>query len=444
MKMTRFIYIAALLSGASALIAETVWIKLFSYHLGGTTQSLSLVTAAFLLGLALGAQLFGRQADGWRQILRAYLTIEAAIGCYVIISPLLFKSVAWPMSWLYDRVGGGVLLAGKAIVVVPLLLLPTVLMGATLPVLIKLGGAEGKEEAVVGRVYGINTLGAFLGLCLAGFTLMPGLGLSTSLAVAGALNLLVVAYGWKVSRQGRPQEQSASASEEKRQEPVVGWRFIAALLFLAGVASLIYEVAWTRLMVLVLGPSPDSFVIILAGFILGIGLGALAWSRWSRRLRPGLATFAACQVAIGLAALVVTLIYTHLPGLLSSLYQQLRDEYILLLLAKFSVAVGASLLATVPIGLVYPLGVALLRPRYGRLGRASGGQYAWNTLGNVTGSLLAGFLLLPSGTPGAPLGDGGLLVGLLGVGGHGVVDLLAGEPLECDGHDLVHVRVRVA
>ncbi len=184
------------LSGATGLIYELLWVRVLYQSFGSTIQSVTTVVAAYMGGLGLGAWLLGRRADRSPRPAVLYGWLEIAIGVFGIISPLVLALA----HWAYIAIAGALGLEGGAVTVALrfglaalVLLIPTTLMGGTLPVLTRalMGEDRGLLKPWLGRLYGLNTLGAMTGTALAGFVLIEFVGVRASLWATAAVNLAI-------------------------------------------------------------------------------------------------------------------------------------------------------------------------------------------------------------------------------------------------------------
>ena len=271
-------------SGLCGLLYEVVWIRVAGTVIGNTTHAVGTVVGVFMGGLALGGWWGGRQADrrSGSALLSLYALLEAGVALSALAVPLLIAASEPLFRVLWNALSGAPFVYGalRVLLVGVLLLVPTTLMGATLPVLSRFLSssidAAGREA---GRAYAINTLGGVLGTLAAGFWLVPDLGLRATTLVAAGLNLAIAGASWKLSL-GRAGERLA-APPAQSAPPVLP----LAVAALSGVASLLYEIAWTRSLVLALGSTVHAFTLILAAFILGLALGSAIASLVLSRVR---------------------------------------------------------------------------------------------------------------------------------------------------------------
>ncbi len=264
-------------SGATSLIYETLWARQLHWVFGTSQLAISTLLAAFMAGLALGAVGAARWANRLTRPLLAYAILEAFIGVYALAFPHILELTTPVYLGLWRALEPGPALSGllQFLLLGVVLLPPTVCMGATLPLLARVvSDRPGDAGFQVGRLYGANTLGAVLGTGLAGFVLLPHLGLAVTTWWTASANGLLALAALGLARARGPIRPSPKAAPETNTEKSFG--SLSPLMIVAGLAglsSLLYEVAWFRLMTLMLGGSAYAFSIMLLAFLMGIGLG---------------------------------------------------------------------------------------------------------------------------------------------------------------------------
>src|SRR6266581_4208675 len=248
------------LSGATGLIYELLWVRVLYQSFGSTIQSVTTVVAAYMGGLGLGAWLLGRRADRSPRPAVLYGWLEIAIGVFGIISPLVLALA----HWAYIGIAGALGLEGGAVTVALrfglaalVLLIPTTLMGGTLPVLTRalMGEDRGLLKPWLGRLYGLNTLGAMTGTALAGFFLIEFVGVRASLWATAAVNLAIGAAAIQLGCQQDTLEVGHTPAEENLHQPpptsTALHNLALVLLALTAFASLLNEIAWTRVLIMI-------------------------------------------------------------------------------------------------------------------------------------------------------------------------------------------------
>ena len=392
------------LSGATGLVYEVVWVRMLGLVFGHTVPAVTTVLVAFMAGLGGGALLAGRVADRIARPFRVYALLELAIGATAVVVTLLtpvaeaayvrvFPSLAaWPLAYS----------AGRFALVFVLLLVPTTLMGATLPVLTRAFAGDARHAGFrVGALYALNTAGAVAGTALAGYGLLPWLGMRATVIVTAVANVLIGLLVVRLDRRADGAAADATDAFVPLDLPLAPTaadtrtRTLAlAGLAVSGAAAMAYEIAWTRGLALVIGSSTYAFTAMLVSFLTGIALGSAVAARLTRDRRVDPATFGLVQVGAGAAALAILPAFDRLPDVLARTFSvSMAPGFVLavqLLLGIAAMIVPAGLL-----GAAFPCAVALLAATRDRIGRDVGTLYAANTAGAIAGTAAAGFLLIP-------------------------------------------------
>jgi len=390
------------LTGFTGLVYEVAWQRYLATLLGSHGEATAAVLGIFLGGLALGYAVFGR-ASRWLverarlrgrplRLLSFYAGVEAGIGVYALLFPLLFSAAQW-LSLLSpiqnEALGFAFDVALSALLIGP----PAVLMGGTIPILtLALAGDLEHATRVHAWVYGANTLGAFAGALAAGFFLVPLLGLDGVVRTMGCLNLLAAAGFSGLER--RAARVAPDLTQPAKAEPVARFAAWAAVALLAGFAMMALQTTLNRLGALAFGSSQFTFAMVVAVFVLCIAIGSLAVSALPR-IPAGL--------ALGCAWLLVALLFplylalgdvTYWAHVMRALFSSADPAFYAYQLVTF-LAMLAFL--AVPIGLsgaLLPLLFHELRREVRDLGSVAGRLYAWNTLGSLLGALIGGYVLL--------------------------------------------------
>ncbi|MBI4823398.1 MAG: fused MFS/spermidine synthase [Nitrospirae bacterium] len=393
----RFLSLCFFLSGATALIYEVIWVRLFTLTFGNTVYAVGVVLTAFMSGLSLGSFLLGRWADRDINLLKAYAILEAGIGVYALVSPELISS----MTSFYISVSPlgmplWMLQGLRYSLSIMALLIPTTLMGGTLPVLSRYFiRSHGELEKRVGRLYAINTIGGVIGVFLAGFILIRFFGLSFSLMLTAFLNIgigIITFYlGTTIPKADMTEGIPIRMLSEERPS---GYRYAIFAFFFSGFSAMLYEVAWSRQLVAIIGSATYSFSLILMGFLSGIGIGSMIVSRVSDRHKPGLFHFSAIELLIGITCFSTLFLFNLLPPLMLK-GLQLTESYNTVLTLEFLLVLVFILVPTILFGATFPI-IAGVYSKEGHTGKSIGNIYAVNTTGCILGSAVSAFLLLPS------------------------------------------------
>jgi spermidine synthase len=394
-----FLYTMFFLSGASGLMYEVVWLRMLERMMGVTIYAASTVLAAFMAGLALGSFVFGRLVDRRRDALRVYGILELGIAAAVLLVPLLL-SVFLPLYRLIHQTsadGTTMVAATRAFVCFTVLLIPTTMMGGTLPVLTSY---LVKKESVFGRnfslLYGLNTLGAFVGVALTGFVTLGALGERRTLLIGALVNLAVgLSALFLYSKERRRREAAKDKARAARPEdtPISPYSdgirtFVLVAFAASGLTALAYEIVWMRQLIIFLRTSIYAFSGMLAVFLLGIAAGSILMNRVVDRLKAPLAAFALLEAVVCLLSLVNLYLFAPLDsGFMHRVFGLASAVY---------AAVIIVLPLTLTFGMITPIAGRCYAKSVGRSGSAVGWFYAANTVGGIVGSLLAGFWLIPT------------------------------------------------
>ncbi len=395
------------ISGASGLIYQVVWTRSLMLVFGSTTQAVSTVLAAFMGGLALGSLLAGRRGDRLTNPLKAYAWLELAIAVTAVGVLGILPALTPIYRAAHDLAGASpaaldllrFLLAGLA------LLPPTTLMGATLPILsahaerMPREGSNGEpvRGSGAGALYAANTIGAVAGTAIAGFALLPALGMTRSALVAAAANLAAAVVARRLSAR-RATAAPATLERTEAHSPRVGPRFAALLLVFAasGAGALVFEVVWTRILSLVLGSSTQAFTIMLTTFLTGLALGSAFATKLLPRIRKPFFAFAMVELGAGATALLGVTLFPELPYAFIALFRSVGAAPLALDAGRFLIAGAVMLPTTLILGAAFPIAAHAALEDGLLVSRRIGVLYAWNTVGAIVGSTAAGFSLIPA------------------------------------------------
>ncbi len=408
----RNVYVCYFLSGGLGLVYQILWLRKLLLVFGSTVHAVSTVLTVFFGGLALGSWLFGRLIDRREGAgLRWYALLEVGVGLSAFATIPLFEWIRHVYIPIYRASGFApqALVGASVLCAAAILLLPTTLLGGTFPVLSRFLIRSSQERGVkIASLYGINTAGAMAGTLLVYAIGLPILGLLRTLICAGVLNigigLLCLAFDRHLEALGFHASSTRTAAwAERSPEASPGERRWLLLAFgLSGCSAMVYEVAWTRALSLVLGSSIYAFCVMLATFLGGMALGSF-WIRRDLRREPArVAWFIRMELALGAYGLASLFVFSQLPEAFVALWPLTGRSFSGLVWLQVSLSAFAMLVPTVLLGALFPLVSDLLTRQLGALGRRLGTAYAINTAGGIVGSFLSGFLLIPRwGLPGA-------------------------------------------
>ena len=402
----RLILLFFFLTGLTGLAYELVWIRLLILSFGSTQFAITTVLATFMAGLALGSVIFGRVVDKYRSPLKVYGIIEILLGIYCVISPLIFYLVKTAYLYLSPITPDATFRADfepmQFVLSLVVLIIPTTLMGGTLPALVKYLARTEKIGFNIAMPYAINTLGAVTGCLATGLFALYYFGVNATVYLAGVIDIIVGALILVLYRKTAVDAQSGAEIDQKAPKPIFpgqGSRRINAVIvtvfYLSGFASLAYEVLWTRVLSLVLGSSVYAFTIMLATFLAGIGIGSIAFAPFVDRCKRPLFWFALLEAVIGLFAIASIFIYRELPFIFFNLKQSFGDQFWLFLVFKFLLASVVMIVPTLAMGAIFPLVIRIYSEGVGTIGKKVGNIYSVNTAGAILGSFVGGFILVP-------------------------------------------------
>ena len=409
-------------SGATSLALEVAWSKELSYLMGVDIYATTTVVTAFMAGLGLGAILVARFYKWTRATIKTYGFLQLVIGICGLVSIPLLRSTMPVFSFLYDRLNydSQLFLLIRFLFVFGLMLVPVTLMGMTLPIVVgaSFGRVKGRFSYLVGLLYGTNTVGAVVGTLVAGFLLIPNIGILKTCLLTGTIDLLIGSMIFWLSRR-----EPRTASVPRKQNPATentrpssvpkesgAFRFLierfyswpGLVFLLSGMVALAYEIIWFRLLARIIGPSVHAFSIMLAIYLFGIGIGSVMGSRWIKHVVNHRLAMAILLFIIGLGPLLTLLFVNDLPIWYARLFTEFSREIFTIrnLLIQGLIAAILILPATIPLGAFFPVITrAYNREILGsshRVEQSVGRLYFYNTLGAVAGSLLAGFWLIPT------------------------------------------------
>jgi spermidine synthase len=401
-----------LVSGACGLIYQVLWLRLLGLVFGVTVYSASTVWASFMAGLALGSYLGGKVGDRTRVPLIWFGVVEILVGVSALATPAGLAA----LQHLYGSAlpslpeSFAALTAARAVMSFLVLLVPTLMMGASLPLIIRSsmfrGGTLGSR---VGLLYGTNTSGAILGTLAAGLYLIPTIGIARTFQTAALMNvsagLIAVLLGLALRRKpaadhGATTAAAAAASADGRVDlPVTARRLVLWVFIVSGFATLALEVVWFRAIVLVARPTVYTFAIMLATVLFGIAVGSFLITPFMRRRWNWIGLLAAAEIAMGFAALVSFAALGRVSDVNAAIAPHLEP----LVPSFLTYAIAAALPVVLPscllMGIAYPIGLHLyVGATAGDSTRAAsriGSFNSLNLVGAIVGSLIGGFVLLP-------------------------------------------------
>lgn len=395
-----------LLSGASGLVYEVVWTRTLTTFFGSTLYGVATVLSAFMGGLALGSWLIGKRADAMRKPLMAYGLFEIGIGAAALLFPHLLRATQ-PLIGSFYATGGEstfyVFSLIRFVVVFLLLLIPTTLMGATLPILSRAVTANfARAGRSVGGLYALNTAGAVVGVFATGFYMLEHFGIAHTTLVAVAMNALIgiaaILIGKATPDLVDPADDVLDEVHDGVELSPAALRVVLISYGVSGFVALAYQVCWTRALIFSfesLKSTTYSFSGMLIVFLLGLAIGSAVMQAVVDRQRNLLRFYGMLQVGIGLFGGASYYMIQRSFNAWPELYPDGTLRYgiaVLNVMMKTAETIG---IPTLMMGMAFPVVVRLTMGSLRRLGKDVARVYAINTAGAIVGSFLCGFALIP-------------------------------------------------
>ncbi len=421
----RLLLVVFTFSGFSGLIYESIWSHYLKLFLGHAAYAQTLVLAIFMGGMALGAWLVARTTRRLSNLLVMYAAVEAVTGLLALLfHPLYSAATAFTFDTAIPGLESSFAISAFKWTLAGILILPqSILLGTTFPLIS--GGVirrfPERSGETLALLYFTNSLGAAFGVLASGFFLIGKVGLPGTVMIAGILNILLALFVWLVARDEPepPVEANPAATAGTQTSALV--RGISIVAFLAGLAAFVYEIAWIRMLSLVLGSSTHAFELMLSAFILGLALGGL----WIKRRIAGyehplrvLAIMFALMALLGALTLPSYGLTFDIMSSTVRMFDATEPGHAGFMVVSHAIAAALMIPTTIVAGMTLPLMTHFLL-REGAGEQSIGKVYAANTVGAIAGVLLAVHLFLPNiGTKGAVIAAATiqLLVALLLLG----------------------------
>ncbi|MFC1890288.1 fused MFS/spermidine synthase [Thermodesulfobacteriota bacterium] len=410
--MRRRIALAFFLSGFAGLVYQIVWTRLLLLGFGATTEAVATVVAAFMAGLAIGSFAGGRLADRQtpEMAFRLYALFEACVAAFCLLTPSILGNFPDVFATVENILGNSRVV--RALSAGLILLPPTALMGATLPILVRACSVEKQQLGhTVGWLYAINTAGAVAGAFLTGFLLILFLGINGAVYLAALFNVLAAILVWRMASRiaavvenhrerdgsGKASDQADICLESAAESSDIGRSRVLLIISasFSGAVALGLEILWTRTIILSVGSSTQAVALMLTTFLAGIACGSAIYSRIAPRLRSPIRFAAWLQFAIAIASIFLLRIATELPFLYISLWDSIGKSGLSLVAIRFIPVFLLMFGPTLLMGANLPALIAAYSERGARVGREVGTLYAANTVGAIAGPLLVGLVILP-------------------------------------------------
>ncbi len=386
----KILFLLFFASGISGLIYEVIWLRMLSRVLGVTTYATAITLAAFMAGLGIGSYILGKITDNSKKLLKIYVFLQLLISLSAVITPLLF-SISIPLyKGIYEISNNSRLIVTVMRILISFftLLIPTTLMGGTLPLLT---GYLTKKDKMFGAnlslLYGLNTLGAVVGVLLSGFITIGTLGEWETIFIGVVINL-IVAEGILIidkKKTGSTEEKQITVADETAGNGLISLypdntrKFVLISILISGFTALAYEVIWTRQLILYLNVSIYAFSAMLAVFLMGVASGSLFINRFINKLKTPLFIFGILEVAVGVLSVINLYIFPFFD----------IGE-----IARIISPVALVFPITFIFGMIFPIASICFAKSVNKTGSSIGTVYIFNTAGNMAGSLITGFILI--------------------------------------------------
>lgn len=400
-------------SGVSGLVYEVVWSRHLIYLFGATLYAVATVLASFMGGMALGSYIFGKYADRAKNNLRIYGWLQIGIGIAALALPIMLLLLDPIYKIAYRQFSSFFILSLlRFALTFIVLLIPTTLMGGTLPVLSRF--LVNKKDSLglnIGALYSVNTLGAVLGCFITGFLLIEALGVRGATYLAVAINIGVGAVSILLAMRSGDETLAADRGQQVREIPedVIedaqkARRIVFAVLLsyaISGFIALSYQVAWSRALVFtfdIMKNTTYSFTAMLTVFLVGLAIGGAIMSAFVDRTKDHLRLYAMIQLLLGLSG-AFSLFVIYYFGLSIAPFE-VKDaagqiNWWMGVLNVFAKTAAAIFLPTFLMGMAFPVAARICVDRMSAVGFGVGRLYSVNTLGAILGSFAAGFILIP-------------------------------------------------
>jgi spermidine synthase len=400
------------LSGACSLIDEVVWARLLKLSLGNTVYASTIVVSVFMGGLALGALIMGRYADKVKNRMRLYAGIEILVTITALLFPLTLKLMDAGYRGIFNffSMTTGMLVIVQIIASALVLLVPSMLMGSTFPLISRVvTSLKNQIGNKIGKLYALNMLGASLGCFLAGFVTIRLIGVMGTVYLAAGLNLVVALGGYVLSRYLKTDDVGLSESpviEEKssffapeKSDTIISKALLIAI-FMSGFISIGYELIWMRSIIFLLGGPTYVFSAVLSVYLFGNVFGAMLGSYLSKRTQHPFVIFGISLTILGILGMT----YIHwlnywqvnvLPGLVNSTRGIWLDTHFRSLFFPLLNSLVLFFIPSLFMGVGFPLALQAWGNIRHKIGQTTAHVYGINTIGAVLGGVVIGFGFIP-------------------------------------------------
>lgn len=392
--MNKLILALFFLSGACGLVYEIVWTRMLSHVFGTTVYAVSTVLAAYMAGLALGSYVFGKIADKHGRPMKIYGILEAGIGITALLVPVSFNALKNIYVALHSINNDFVFSALRFITSFLVLMIPTTLMGGTLPILSRYFVKKADRVGLnIGRVYSVNTFGALAGCLITGFILIENLGINNAIILAAAINIIIAFIVLNIKTEAEvPAIESAELEQPFAGKHPSRNANLAIIVFaVSGFCALAYEVLWSRMLVYSLISLTYSFTLMLSTILFGIALGSYIFSKIADRNKHLLTTLGLIEAIIGVIVILGIIGF----GSVNEFCGNTGKTWPSWIITRFIACSLIMLLPAILMGGTFPLVGKIYIRSTKKAGKSTANIYSLNTVGGIIGSLAAGFMMIP-------------------------------------------------
>lgn len=413
-KVGNIFYLFFFISGATALVYEVIWARILQLTFGSTVYAITTVLTAFMAGLAIGSYYMGKFAEKRLYPLLIYGLLEFGIGAYALLAPLLLELTDSLYLMYYHKIWQQqqILFVARFFHSFIVLIIPTIFMGATLPVLSKYFIASYERFGkVISLLYAVNTFGAMAGTAFVGFYALPAMGMILTNRIAGSCNMAIGIISLLIFRlqKHKTDEKLAPKIEGTKIESVsikeTGLhteaaqpknviRYIKILLLVSGYAAMAYEILWTRTLELFINSTTYSFSIILVTYLLGIALGSLLNGIVFKKRTNKVIHLSLLQLIIGISVFISFPLFTLIPRFVLLVWQTAPGSYFINTIAQAICSLIIMLIPTICMGMTFPIATEIYSRYRRKVSQDVGTAYAYTTWGNILGSFITGVFMI--------------------------------------------------
>lgn len=396
-----------IVTGATGLIYQVSWFKYISLFLGNSTYAQMIVLATFLAGLAVGNYYFGKKSESIFNHVRVYGLLELFIGIYCLFYPMfnaylgeMFLSVSAKTNINDQNIVFTVL---RFLFASSLLLLPTIAMGGTLPLISKFfidKIANVRRELAI--LYFLNSLGAVWGIILSGFFLIKVIGINNTIYFAASINIVIGVLAILLGKKKETADKKEILQDDGKEKYEINSFTLKVILIISGtsgMAALLYEIVWVRLLVNFLGSSTYAFSLMLLAFISGITSGSFIVSLDFIKKYNKVKLIIFFQLAIAFSTMLSLFLYERFPYLLwkiAHIFNKTEASFGIFLTIEFLLCFLLLLLPTIFMGMTLPVIVDIVSGVDKKIGQSVGKVFSINTFGTVCGVLLTSLVFIPA------------------------------------------------